>query len=190
MPEAQFGQRINLPSSGSSFIKLKSKGDKIRFCIANTPHYETYHWLSDQEKVLCGRYNSEDKEAYCKLCDEWKSLLDAGKKDQAKKVAPITTFYYPVVDLVKNEPAVFQFTAKSIHYTISGYADEGVDVFDCLWSIERTEEQGNYYKILNLGPKKLNKEQEEALVKAKEIKVKAVKESSSVVMEDDSPPEE
>lgn len=195
MPEATFGQRLNLPSSGGSFLKLKSKGDKVRFAIANTPHYETHHWVGDKEKVLCGKYNGEDKDAFCKYCDEHKSLIDAGKKDQAKKVAPVTTFYYPIVNLsIENDPqpAVFQFTAKSIHYTISGYADEGVDVFGCTWVVERTEEQGNYYKILNLGPLKTNDKVKDALSRAKEIKLQAVRESSSVVMDEDAPfpPEE
>lgn len=188
MPEATFGHRLNLPSAGSSFVKLNSKGDKIKFAIANTPHYETHHWLSRTEKVVCEKYNTEDKEAKCKFCDDWKKLLDAGKKDAARQIAPVTTFYYPIVDLAKNVPSIFQFTAKSIHYTISGYAEEDVDVFDCIWVVERTEEKGNYYKILNLGALKLNKEQQEAMAKAKEIKLKAIGESSSVVMGDDVPP--
>ena len=51
MPEAQFGQRLNLPVGGGSFLKLKSKGDKIKFVIANTPHYETLHWV-DRKSVV------------------------------------------------------------------------------------------------------------------------------------------
>jgi hypothetical protein len=183
MPEAQFGKKLNLPSAGSKFIKLTAKGDKIKFRIASTAHYQTKHWL-DKETVLCTRYNAEDKKAECINCDKHQKLVDAGNVDEAKKIAPVTTFYYPILNLADDTAAVFQFTAKSIHYTIAGYADEGVDVFACDWSVERTEEKGNYYKVLRLDSKPLNKEQKAAIEAAKNIKFMG-KESSSVVIEDE-----
>ncbi len=183
MPEASFEKNLNLPSSGGRYVKLSKKGDKIRFRIAGTPHYETKHFLGDKEIEFCGKYNSDDTKATCKYCEDYATALEMGDEKTAKQIKPFTTFYYPILDLGDNKAKIFQFNAKGIHYTIKNYADEGVDVFACDWSVERTEEQGpNYYKVLRLDGKKLTKEQDEELVKAKGFKL-SQKPSSSVSTE-------
>jgi hypothetical protein len=185
MPQAQFGKSLNLPANESKFVQLKHKGEKILFRIAGTPHYQTKHWLNDNTTVLCTKYNSDDNKAECKYCDQYVKLYDAGKKEEARKIAPVTQFYYPIVNMQTNEPQIFQFTAKSIHYTINKYAEQGVDVMACTWSIERTEEKKNYYPVLRLDEKPLTKEQKEAYEKAKLFKLEA-KASSSVVMSEEA----
>lgn len=190
MQEANFNKNLNLPKLGGNFLKLKAKGDKIKFRIASTPHYETKHWLAARETVMCAKFNSDDKKAVCVYCEKYQKLQDVGEKEEAKQMAPVTTFYYPILNLENNTPAIFQFTAKGIHYTIKGYADENVNVFGCDWSVERTEEPGNYYKILRLGNDELTPVQKEAYEAAKLIKLKA-KESASVVLDEEiSLPEE
>lgn len=189
MPEASFGKELNLPANESKFIKLKSKGDSIKFRIAGTPHYQTKHFLGDKTVVLCTKYNSDDKDAECQYCDQYAALLDKGDKEKARAIAPVTNFYYPIVNMETDEAQVFQFTAKSIHYTIAGYADNGVDVFNCTWQVKRTEDKGNYYQVLRLDEKPLTKEQQEAKEVAKNFNLEASKESTSVVI-DDQPSEE
>jgi len=184
MPLATFGKNLNLPSSGGKFIKLKAKGDKLKFRIAGQPVYETQHWIAEKQAVLCGRFNSEDKKALCQYCDQYQKLVDAGQKDEAKELAPVTTFYYPILHLLDDSAGIFQFTAKSIHYTIGGYADEGVDVFACDWSIERTEDPGNYYAVKRLGDKPLNEEQQDQYEVAKGLKINRGKESTSISLEE------
>jgi len=190
MPEAAFNKKLNLPGNTNTFVKLKSKGDKIKFRIANTPHYETIHWVGDIEFELCGRFNSDDKEAKCTYCDDYDRAVEAGDKKTADAIKAQTTFYYPILLLEGNaseqvgKPAIFQFNAKSIHYNIKGYADEDVDVFACDWLVERTEEQGNYYHVKRLSDKPLSKELQEQFELAKQLKLKA-KESKSVVVDND-----
>ena len=184
MPTADFNKNLNLPSGGGRYVKLSKKGDKIKFRIATTPHYETKHFLGDKEFSLCGKYNSEDPKTTCKYCQDYALALENNDEVVAKQLKPMTTFYYPVLDINEGKAKIFQFTAKSIHYTIKGYADEGVDVFACDWSVERTEEQGaNYYKVLRLDATELTKEQEEELNKAKAFKFDQ-KASDSISEED------
>lgn len=185
MPEAGFNRDLNLPTGNSNYIRLKAKGDKVKFLIASKPHYETKHWIGDRETVLCEKYNSDDKKAKCQNCQEWQKQLEAAGEDkkkveQANKLKPSVTFYYPILDLKQNISAIFQ-TAPSVHWTIVGYAEEKVDVFACAWTVERTEEPGNYYVTRRLDAVKLNEEQEEELAKAKLIKLNKGKESKSVV---------
>lgn len=190
MPVAEFGKKLNLPSNQSTFVKLKSKGEKIKFRIANTPHYETLHFINDgREVVLCGKFNSEDKDGLCTYCDQYVKAVDSDDKKLARALAPVTTFYYPVLNLETGKACIFQFTAKGIHYTIGGYSDEGVDVFGCDWTVERTEEKGNYYKVLRLGDKPLPKELKEEYERASKLKLKA-RESSSVVLDEEVPVED
>lgn len=185
MQTAGFDKDLNLPSSGGKYRKLKSKGEKIKFRIAATPQYETKHFIGDNNIVTCGKFNTDDKKATCKYCDQYEAMVSAGDKDGAKQIAPVSSFYYPILNLDTNEAEIFQFNAKSIHYTIKGYSDEGVNVFECDWSIERTEEKGNYYKVLRLSDKPLTKEQKEVYEKAKLLKLSG-KESSSVSLEEEA----
>ena len=199
MPEAKFDNRnLNLPTSTGKYIKLKAKGDKIKFLIASTPHYETKHWLSDQEAVLCEKYNSEDKMAKCQYCEAYQKNLEAAGEDKdkvkaANKMKPQVSFYYPILNFKDNVAGIFQ-TTQSVHWTIVGYAEDGVDVFGCVWSVERTEDPGNYYATRRLDPVKLTAEQRLELEKAKTIKLSKGKLSKSVVdevdLEGEIPPNE
>lgn len=195
MPEAGFDRNINLPSGGGKYFRLKAKGDKIRFLIASTPHYETKHWISDRESVLCNKYNGQGKGAVCDLCNKHKELLtsageDKVKIDAANKLKAKTDFFYPVLNLVTDEPMIFQ-TTPSVHWDIVGYKEDGVDVFGCAWSVERTEEPGKYYSTRRLDAVKLTPEQQEALEQAKLIPLDRGLSSSTVVDESEgATPEE
>jgi len=191
MPEANFNKSLNLPSKGGVYVRLKDKGDKVKFLIAGTPHYETIHWVGDKQFELCGKYNSDEPtKATCQYCEDYARAIEEKDKETEKAIRPVTNFYYPILDLVTNKPSIFQFSAKSIHYTIKNYADEGLDVFDTVWVVERTNEQGpNYYKVLNMGKPKLTPENKEQLVLAKELKIKTGKSSDSVTDEVPMPDE-
>ena len=181
MPEAAFGHKLNLPQAEGRFIKLEHKGDKIRFRIANTPHYQTKHFLDDKTTVFCGKYNSEDKTAVCRYCEQYQKIFDEKGKKAADYLKPVVTFYYPIVNMDTNEAQIFEFRARSIHYTIAGYADDGIDVFACTWSVARIEEPGNYYDIKRLSDKPLSEVQLTAVKVAKTFRL-ASKKSSSVVI--------
>jgi hypothetical protein len=185
MPTAGFDDNLNLPSGNSRFIKLKAKGDKIKFRIASTPQYQTIHFIGDKKTEICARYNGGDPKAFCQYCEQAQKLMDSGKEEEGKKLAPTTNFFYPIVNMDTNEAQIFKFTAKGIHYNIKGYSDEGVDVFACTWSVERTEDPGNYYVIKRLDEKALTEAQSKAYEVAKHFDLKA-KLSSSVVLEEET----
>jgi hypothetical protein len=182
MQNADFGKNLNLPSKGGLYIRLKEKGDKVKFLISGTPTYETIHWVGDKEKVLCAKYNSDNPEkAECDICEKYRMAVENNDEAEQKANRPVTNFYYPILDLNSNKPSIFQFSAKSIHYTIKNYADEGLDVFNTVWVVERTNEQGaNYYKVLNMGVPKLSGEQEEQFEIAKKLKPANGKPSESI----------
>jgi hypothetical protein len=189
MPVAGFdGKPLNLPNNSGIFLKLKKVGDVVKFRIANTPHYQTKHFIDDNHTVLCGRYNTEIKDAKCKYCDDYDKAVEAGDEEMQKQMRPVTTFYYPIVDMNDGKAKIFQFNAKSIHYTIIGYAKD-VDVFACTWKVTRTEVKGSYYEVLRLDEKPLTKEQKEALEIAKKFNLES-KESSSVTVKTDDEPSE
>jgi len=194
MPEANFDRNIDLPTSGGKYFRLKAKGEKIKFLIAKTPQYETKHWISDKETVLCDRYNGQGKNAKCQWCEKHKDLLalagdDKKRIEAANKLRATATFFYPVLNLDSGEAVIFQ-TTPSIHWTIVGYKEDGVDVFKCAWSVVRTEEPGKYYEVRRLDPVKLTDEQKEALDKAKAFVLNKGNQSSSVVPEGSEPDEE
>lgn len=179
MPEASFDKDLNLPKGSDKYIKLTKKGDKLKFVIAATPHYETIHFLPNKDRILCARFNGDDPTIECRYCDLYSEELDEKGKDDKKQYAPVTNFSYPVLNLDTGKAQVFQFNAKSIHYGIKRYFTEGVDIFKGKWSVERTEETGNYYPLLYLGEAKLSKEEIAELEKAKSLKLSG-KESDSV----------
>jgi len=185
MQEAGFDKNLNVPRAGGLYIKLTAKGEKIRFIIAAPPKYETKHWIGDKESVLCDKYNSPDNKTPCTFCDQWQAMRQVAGDDKkqmevANKLKPQATFFYPILNLNNNTAGIFQ-TAPSVHWTIVGYKDDGVDVFGCAWGVERTEVTGNYYVTRRLDKVDLTEEQEEALEKAKGLTVGKGKESHTVV---------
>ena len=185
MPQANFDRNINLPTGGGKYFRLKAKGDKIKFLIAQAPHYETKHWISDNESVMCDKYNGQDKGVKCENCEKYADLIALAGEDKdkvkiANQLKPQVTFFYPVLNLNTNEPVIFQ-TAQSVHWTIVGYAEDGVDVFNCAWAVERTEEPGKYYEVRRLDAVKLTAEQKDALEKAKLIVLNKGQVSKTVV---------
>lgn len=189
MQSADFDRKINLPTSGGKYFRLKAKGDKIKFLIANTPSYETVHWISEKESVLCDKYNGQDKSAQCEWCEKYKSAVSMAGEDKrslldANKLKAKTNFFYQVLNLQTDESVIFQ-TTPSVHWTIVGYKEEGVDVFACAWSVERTEEAGKYYEVRRLDTVKLTKAQKEVLDDIKNSAFDKGKQSKTIVVGDE-----
>ena len=182
MPTAKFGTELNLPKGESRYLKLKAKGDVIKFRLAGVPFYQTDHWIN-KEKITCEKYNSEDNSAPCGYCEQYEEAVNAGDKQAQREYRPVTTFMYPVLDRNTGRAGIFQFTAKSIHYGIDGYSKMGVDVFGCDWAVTRNEEKGNYYSVMRLGEDILSAEEQKELKRASEFELEG-KQSESVKPED------
>ena len=183
MPKIDFGKEINLPKGESKYIKLRNKGDFILFRIAGTPVYETDHWV-DRNKFPCDKYNSLDNDAPCHYCDDYLDAVANGDKKTVRELRPVTTFKYPVLDRTSGKAGIYEFTAKSIHYGIDGYAKMGIDVFGCDWRVDRlkqtVDEAGpEFWSLKRLGDGVLSKEEKAELKRASEFELEG-KESESV----------
>ena len=193
MPVIKFGQELNLPKGESKYLKLRNKGDFLVFRIAGTPVYETDHWIN-REKVSCDKYNSLENDAPCHYCDDYAEAVAADDKQVMRELRPVTTFMYPVLDRTTGKAGIYQFTAKSLHYGIDGYAKMGVDVFACDWRVDRhkqtVDEAGpEFYSLMRLSEGVLSKEEKAELKRAKEFELEG-KQSESVKPEDVPIPEE
>ena len=191
MPQADFDKKLVIPGQGNSqgqIIKLEKKNDKVSFLIAGTPHYVGKHWVGEDRPVICNRVAQEDPDAEC----EWCAKLDAGEENphaRNKSYRPQMQFYYPIVNLADNKPAIFQ-TGSLVHSTIKDNAEKGIDVFKSPWLVTRNEgdDPGKYYSTLRLDPVEITPEIEQAKKDAAEFDLERLagggKESDSVVEAD------
>lgn len=133
----EFGQ--DLPSSGNTFLRVKQKGDKIQFRIAQNPTYVGKHFIQKEEGwdvPLCVRINDNEECSYCeqyfKLMKEAKKFADdKAKSDKLKKEARhyncSITFYFPVLDRDTQEFGILQ-TTYGVRNKINEFYENGTDV--------------------------------------------------------------
>jgi len=181
MPEASFDKDIRVPGGQrSQFVQLKKKGEKIRFRIAATPHYNAKHWLSRTEWVFCPRTMDESDAVvpceYCNKLEEAFQIQDQKERDEeVRKWKPKLNFYYPILNLDTKEAQIFN-TTLSVHLAIRDNEKAGVDVFKSDWQVTRNEgSPANYYGTVRLAEtSKLTKKEEEALKVAKELDLEKI----------------
>jgi hypothetical protein len=182
MPYIDFGEE--LPTQGSKFLKLKSKGDKVQIRLLDRPFYYGQHFLKDEagnwNVVPCSRINEGSECEYCgqyfsiiakaKKTDDPKQIEEAKKKARAFQVS--TQFYYPVLNRDTGRFQIFQ-TTKSVRDKIETEAKMGVEVLKTDFIILRAETSPqNYYGVTKVDSsqiKPLSKEEKEEIEKAKTI---------------------
>lgn len=134
-----FGE--DMPSSGNMYLRVKQKGDKVQFRIAQNPSYIGKHFLKKEEGwdvPSCPRINQQEEclncEEYFKLMAEAKKFADTDKKksEEFKKSArafqPSTTFYFPILNRETGKFAVLQ-TTMGVRNKLNEFHESGVDVF-------------------------------------------------------------
>jgi hypothetical protein len=162
MPQVGFGEK--LPTGGSQFIKLTSKGDHVRIRLLDAPFIEGKHFfqtgVDDTGKPVwdiqgCPRVNEGGK---CEHCDKFFALKRRVKKEsdktviaqlnkEAEKWKPSTMVHYPVIDRLNACFAIFQ-TTVGVREQIEAEYSLGVKVLEVDFNVLRTETPGSgYYKV-------------------------------------------
>jgi hypothetical protein len=156
MPQVGFGEKLQ--KGGNQFLKLESKGDKVRIRLLDAPFIEGKHFFQTDDGwdiQACPRINEGGK---CEHCDKFFSFLRKAKKEtdktliaQIRKEAdywkPSTFVYYPVIDRMTAAFAVFQTTVGVREQIEAEYA-VGVKVLEVDFMVLRTEVPGaSYYKV-------------------------------------------
>jgi len=162
MPQVQFGEK--LPSGGSQFIKLSSKGDKVRIRLLDAPFVEGKHFfqkgVDDTGKPIwdiqgCSRINDGGK---CEHCEKFFTIKRKIKKESDKTIIaqlnkeadqwkPSTFVHYPVLDRLNAQFAVFQ-TTVGVRQQIEDEYVLGTKVLEVDFNVLRTENPGSgYYKV-------------------------------------------
>jgi hypothetical protein len=187
MPYIDFGDE--LPSTGSQFLKLKSKGDKAHIRLLDRPFYYGQHFLKDDagewDVVPCPRINEQEE---CQYCEQYFSIIAKAKKTkdeeivkQAKKEArPFQSsmqFYYPVINRELEKFQIFQ-TTKSVRDKIETEATMGTKVLETDFIVLRVETSPqNYYGVTKLDSsevKPLTDQEKEEIKKAKETDLEQI----------------
>jgi hypothetical protein len=190
MPVAGIGQSINLGGK-SQFIRLKKKGDKIQFRLANGAVYEGKHFSEENGEfttTFCPRVMTQGQEK-CATCEMYFDLRNKAKeeKDENKKKALQTeaskkygvkiSFYFPVVDRTDGKAKVLQ-TSLSVRTKLESMVESGVNILDADFVLLRTENAGaDYYSLVRLDSKDtkpLSKEENEEFEKAKVIDIEGM----------------
>lgn len=163
MPYADFGQKLSF--NHQVVVKLRAKGDTIRFRILGKPYYDAKHFY----KMETGKWNVEDcarvmKGEECLNCNEYFRLLSEAKLkaekmdeasakvflEQEKRVINqhrnSISFYYPILNRDLETFNILQ-TTPGTRAKIEAEFAEGTKVFDYDFKLTRTELPGDYYKF-------------------------------------------
>lgn len=155
-----FGQK--LPSTGgSNFLRLKQKGEKVQFRIAQEPVFDGKHFmqLSDPETkevkwevTECPRIADGSE---CNYCEQYFELMDMVKKfkaaekveddhpevkrmrQDARKYAVSIQFYFPIVNRNDGKFAILQVT-NGVRNKFNAQFENGIDVMSKEWILSNT----------------------------------------------------
>ncbi len=138
MQSLAFGE--NFKSSGNTYLRVKQKGDKIQFRIAQAPSYVGKHFLKKEggwDVPSCPRINDQGEcdtcELYFKGMAESKKLKEVDKKqsektaEEANKFKSTVTFYFPVLDRGTETFGILQ-TTMGVRNKINEFHEAGTDV--------------------------------------------------------------
>jgi len=166
MPVADFGEKIpEIDGRGSKIFKLKTKGEKVTIRILDRPHYISRHFLEKENGswtiFLCPKIMKKGKCIYCEkyfdLRKQVREAKESGDKEgaealmkEARRYAPTTRFYYPVLIREKEEVVLLE-VPLSVRLKIDDYVEAGIDVLNSDFVYTRTEKPGaDYYTLIRL----------------------------------------
>jgi len=194
-----FGQ--NLPSSGNNFLRLKQKGDRVQFKIAQEPVYTGKHFIQQESgwSVLeCNRIMNEEA---CEYCDKYFEIMNKVKKmkdadpeltDKSPSIKPLLNeargyrvsiqWYIAILDRVDGKFKVLQ-TTNGVRNKFNAQFTAGVDVFKREWILANTgsTNPNEIYMLTPVDSADVNKttpEEEDEFMKAKEFNMSTVSQGS------------
>ena len=163
MPNFNMGETLDI-DRGGLFVKLKSKGDKVKFRLIKGGYYDGKHFIKNGDDWIisyCPRIMNKLSCDYCEKCfniiAEAKLLQDKNEKEkmmkEARKFQSKITFYYPIIDRDSGKGKVLK-TTMSVRLDLEAEFNEGIDVYEYDYVLTRTEESpAKYYKLTRLDSK-------------------------------------
>lgn len=193
--ELPFGKEM--PKRGGSFLRMKNKGDKIIFRIAQNPVFEGKHFMQTDEKWdvhPCSRINENQE---CDLCELFFAAKQEAKdaslvKDkekaeacekEARKYRVAVIFYFSILNRDTEEAVILQ-TTEGVRNQINAQFEAGVKVFDRDLVLKNTgsESPKDRYVIAVVDSsesKKLTTKEKKALKEAKEHDMNTINDGKS-----------
>ena len=166
-PTDDFSTDISFPGQPrSEFVRLTSKGEKIKFRIAKPPFYLGKHWIGPKEQVPCLKVN---KNLECEWCMKFEQKIE-NPHTKSGSYKPNVEFYYSVVNRGSKKAEIFQ-TGISVHTVIKETAKAEVNIYNSDWQVVRNEgdNPATYYGTVRLDATPLTTEEKEELKVAKEL---------------------
>lgn len=195
MQTLNFGEQ--LPSSGNMYLRVKQKGDKITFRLAQNPAYVGKHFMTKPDGSWdvqgCPRINSQEE---CENCEAYFSGMAESKKlketdaeaakqieRDARKYSCAITFYFPVLNRDTEAFGVLQ-TTQGVRNKLNAQHEAGVDVFKKDWILMNTGST-NPNELYSLIPvdsadsKPLSEKETAEFEKAKEFDIMQINDGAS-----------
>jgi len=163
MPNFNLGETLNI-DKGGLFVKLKSKGDKIKFRLIKGGYYDGKHFIKNGDKwtiTNCPRIMNELPCEYCNkyfdIANQAKLIQDKNEKEEvikeARKYQVKMTFYYPIIDRDSGKGKILK-TTMSVRQELETEFKDGINVYEYDYILTRTEESpAKYYKLTRLDSK-------------------------------------
>lgn len=156
-----FGQE--LPNSRNTFLRLKQKGDKVQFKIAQEPVYMGKHFIQTENGwnvPECPRIATNNDCNYCDndcdYCEQYFSImsevkkmkaLDKSLKDSSPKIKKLLDkaypfkvtieFYFPILDRGDKKFKILQ-TTNGVRNKFNAQFQAGIDVMNTEWILMNT----------------------------------------------------
>jgi len=163
MPTFSMGETLNI-DKGGLFVKLKSKGDKVKFRLIKGGYYDGKHFVKNGDGwlvTLCPRIMNELPCEYCQKYQQIKAQADLlQSKDEKESVMKEArnyqvkmTFYYPIIDRESGKGKILK-TTMSVRLELEAEFKDGIDVYEYDYVLTRTEESpAKYYKLTRMDSK-------------------------------------
>lgn len=163
MPSFNMGETLNI-DKGGMFVKLKSKGDKIKFRLIKGGYYDGKHFIKNGDKWIVTDCPKIMHGMECEYCDKYISIrtqADLLQNDEEKKSVmkeadgykAKMTFYYPIIDREDGKGKILK-TSLVVRQELEQEYKDGIDVFEYDYVLTRTEESpAKYYKLTRIDSK-------------------------------------
>jgi hypothetical protein len=163
MPSFNMGETLNI-DKGGLFVKLKSKGNKIKFRLIKGGYYDGKHFIKNGENWIVSYCPRIMNELPCEHCVKYFDIrtqanLIEDKKEkesvmkEAQKFQVKMTFYYPIIDREDGKGKILK-TTMSVRQDLEAEFKDGINVFDYDYVLTRTEESpAKYYKLTRMDSK-------------------------------------
>lgn len=165
MPAQTLGFGQSVPGQQNTFLRLKQKGDKVQFRIAQDPAFYAKHFIQLHDEVTgqvkwdvpeCARIMQGDECGYCinffNIKAKQKKLLAGRKKEalegedrkefnkldlQARDFAPTIEHYIAILDRGDGKCKVLQ-TTNGVKNKFNTYFESGTPIMETEWILSNT----------------------------------------------------